>query len=58
MGIILRLELPEHPTTPVRVRVQREEGGLDYGWVRLDELPHLVAVMASPNEAGGGNGEQ
>lgn len=52
MGTVLRLELPEHPTTPLRVRVRREDDGLDYGWLRLDELPHLVAVMAFPDEAG------
>lgn len=47
MGIVLRIELPDDPTTPLRVRVQREGGGIDYGWVRLDELPHLIAAMAA-----------
>lgn len=57
MATVLRVELPDDPTTPLRVRVEREHDRLDYGWVRLDELPHLVAVMASPDEPGPGAGE-
>lgn len=52
MGLILRLELPERPEPPLRVRVHRAEDGLDYGWVRLDELPHLITAMAAPVEDG------
>lgn len=52
MGIVLRLELPEEPEPTLRVRVEREGDGVDYGWVRLDELPHLIAVLASPDGVG------
>lgn len=46
MGIVLRLELSGgHPR---RVRVEREGDGVDYGWVRLDELPHLIAALVPP----------
>ncbi len=51
MGIVLRVELPEDPMTPPRVRVRRESDGVDYGWVRLDELHHLIAAMVAPDEA-------
>lgn len=50
VGTVLRLELPDEPGSPLRVRVRREGDGLDYGWVRLDELSHLVAVIAGPDE--------
>lgn len=50
MGTVLRLELPNEPGSPLRVRVRREGDGLDYGWVRLDELSHLVAVIARPDD--------
>lgn len=52
MGLILRLELPERPEAPLRVRVRRDEDDLDYGWVRLDELSHLITAMATPVEDG------
>lgn len=48
MGIVLRLELSTQSPGPLRVRVQGEGDGLDYGWVRLDELAHLIAAVASP----------
>lgn len=54
MGIILRVELPEGDDHPLRVRVQREDEGVDYGWVRVDELTHLIAAMTSPGQTGPG----
>lgn len=53
VGTVLRLELPDEPRFPLRVRVQREGDGVDYGWVRLDELSHLVSVIAWPDAGDG-----